>query len=111
MSEPCSDCTVEEIHQKREAGVEVFVIDVRTHPELDIVKLDWALHIPMDEIETRLHELEHRREEEIVVMCHLGARSAMVQDFLVQSGFKNVRNLVGGIEAYACRIDTSLGRY
>ncbi len=111
MSEPCSDCTVEEIHQKREAGGEVFVIDVRTPQELDIAKLEWALHIPMDEIETRLHELEHRRDEEIVVMCHLGGRSAMVQDFLIQSGFKNVRNLIGGIEAYACRVDKSLGRY
>lgn len=111
MTATNTDCTVEEVNQKREAGETPFVLDVRTPQELDIAKLEWAIHIPMDEIEARLTELEPQRDNEIIVMCHHGGRSAMVQGFLVEAGFKNVRNLVGGIEAYACRIDTSLARY
>jgi len=106
-----SDCTVEEVNQKREAGEAPFVLDVRTDHELEIARLDWASHIPMDEIEARIGELDSQRDSEIIVMCHHGGRSAMVQGFLINAGFKNVRNLVGGIEAYACRIDTSLARY
>jgi rhodanese-related sulfurtransferase len=111
VTQPHTDCTPEEVHTKREVGEAPFVLDVRTHPELDIAKLDFAAHIPMDEIPERVAELEHRLEQEIIVMCHHGGRSARVRDYLVSAGFKNVRNLVGGIEAYACRIDTSLNRY
>ncbi len=111
MAAPCSDCTVEEVNEMREAGETPLVLDVRTAEELEIAKLDWAVHIPMDEIESRLAEVESRRDDEIIVMCHHGGRSAMVQDFLKQAGFKNVRNLVGGIHAYACSVDTSLTQY
>ncbi len=111
MTAPCSDCTVEEVDQMRKAGNDPFVLDVRTPQELDIVKLDWAAHIPMDEIETRIGEVKSRRHEEIIVMCHHGGRSAMVRDYLVSAGFKNVRNLVGGIHAYACTVDTTLAQY
>lgn len=111
MTDLCSDCTVEEVNSKHEAGDEFLLLDVRMEQELDTAKVDWATHIPMDEIEARLAELESFREGEIVVMCHLGGRSAMVKDFLVQTGFKNVRNLVGGIEAYAVSVDQSIARY
>jgi len=111
VTELCSDCSVEEINEKRDAGEDLFLLDVRTAQELDIAKLDFADHIPMDEIQARIGELESRRDQEIIVMCHHGGRSAHVQGFLINAGFKNVRNLVGGIDVYASRIDTSLSRY
>jgi adenylyltransferase/sulfurtransferase len=105
------DCTPEELNQKRERGDDFLLLDVRTRRELDLASIDKALHIPMDELEERLSELESMRDKEIVVMCHLGMRSAAVQEFLIEIGFPRVRNLVGGIEAYAARIDPNVGRY
>ena len=47
----------------------------------------------------------------LVVLCHYGARSQMVVDFLRNAGFDNAVNLEGGIEAWACEIDQSMRRY
>jgi rhodanese-related sulfurtransferase len=47
----------------------------------------------------------------LVVICHHGARSQMVVDFLRNAGFDNAINLNGGIEAWACEIDQSMRRY
>jgi rhodanese-related sulfurtransferase len=47
----------------------------------------------------------------LVVICHLGARSQRVVDFLRNAGFDNAVNLDGGIEAWACEIDRSMRRY
>ena len=50
-------------------------------------------------------------KEPLVVICHHGARSQMVVDFLRNAGFDNAINLNGGIEAWACEIDRSMPRY
>ena len=47
----------------------------------------------------------------LVVMCHHGMRSMMVMRFLQASGFSNVLNLEGGIDAWAREVDASIGRY
>jgi rhodanese-related sulfurtransferase len=106
-----SDCTVEELHTKREAGEEFLLLDVRTEQELAIASIDGATHVPMDAVEARLEELHEHRDNEIVVMCHHGGRSAMVQGFLKKAGFNNVRNLLGGIDAYSAKVDQSIPRY
>ena len=47
----------------------------------------------------------------LVVICHHGARSQMVVDFLRSAGFNNAVNLDGGIDAWACDVDPSMPRY
>jgi rhodanese-related sulfurtransferase len=47
----------------------------------------------------------------LVVICHHGARSQMVVDFLRNAGFDNAVNLDGGIDAWACEVDQSMRRY
>jgi rhodanese-related sulfurtransferase len=47
----------------------------------------------------------------LVVICHHGARSQMVVDFLRNAGFDNAVNLDGGIDAWACDVDQSMPRY
>jgi rhodanese-related sulfurtransferase len=47
----------------------------------------------------------------LVVICHHGARSQMVVDFLRNAGFDNAVNLDGGIDAWACAVDQSMRRY
>jgi rhodanese-related sulfurtransferase len=90
-------------------GREHMVLDVREATELDICELDGALHIPMANVPARIDGLPTNRP--LVVVCHHGARSQRVVDFLRNAGFDNAVNLDGGIEAWACEIDRSMRRY
>ena len=87
----------------------VVLLDVREHEELDRAALAFARHIPMTQVPTRIDELDS--ESTIVVMCHSGMRSMRVASFLASQGFSNVFNLAGGIDAWACEVDSSIPRY
>ena len=98
----------EELKRRLDAKEDIFVLDVREPHEYQIVNIHGHL-IPLGDLPTRVHELDSSRE--IVVHCKSGARSAKAVDFLRQSGFKRASNLVGGILAWADRIDPSLPKY
>ena len=66
-------------------------LDVREARELDICRLEGALHVPMAEIPIRTDDLP--TNQLLVVICHHGARSQMVVDFLRNVGFDNAVNL------------------
>jgi rhodanese-related sulfurtransferase len=85
------------------------LLDVRQDWETRLCRLPDAVHIPIEEIELRTEELNP--EDEIVVYCHQGVRSAAVADYLRQLGFKDVRNLVGGLDGWARAVDPSMRRY
>jgi rhodanese-related sulfurtransferase len=101
--------SVRELAEIRSAGKEHTVLDVREARELNVCRLEGALHIPMAEIPARTNDLPTDRL--LVVICHHGARSEMVVDFLRSAGFDNVVNLDGGIDAWACDVDQSMPRY
>ena len=73
----------------RSTGGEHVVLDVREARELDICQLEGALHIPMAEIPARVDDLP--TNQPLVVLCHHGARSQMVVDFLRDAGFRQCR--------------------
>ena len=85
------------------------LLDVREPAELAVCCVEPCLHIPMREIPGRLAEIPADRP--VLVLCHVGARSARVTQFLLGQGRSNVANVAGGIEAWACEIDPSLARY
>jgi rhodanese-related sulfurtransferase len=85
------------------------VLDVREDWERQAARLPGTLDIPMMEVPQRLAELP--RDREIVVMCHGGVRSLKVAHFLAQNGFTQLANLSGGIHAWACDVDPSVGTY
>ncbi len=101
----------EELKQRLDVGKAPVMIDVREDEELAICHIPGSLHVPMGDVPSRLTELEAHAEEEVVVICHHGIRSASVQRYLLHHGFDNVRNLVGGIDAYAIKADPSIPRY
>jgi rhodanese-related sulfurtransferase len=51
------------------------------------------------------------KEKPLVVMCHIGGRSAQVTNWLIQNGYNNALNLEGGISAWAQVIDTEMAQY
>ena len=85
------------------------LVDVREPGELAISHLPGALAIPKRELAERVDELTRARS--VVVFCRTGARSADAVRMLLELGFQNVRNLRGGINAWAERVDPSVPVY
>lgn len=90
------DLTASDLKKKIENKDDFLLIDVREGYEHEEFNIGGKL-IPLGELMTALPELQEKKEEEIVVYCRSGNRSAMAKDLLVGMGFKNVRNLLGGM--------------
>jgi rhodanese-related sulfurtransferase len=93
------DITVEELKDRIEKNEKLNIIDVREEHEFDEFNIGAQL-IPLGEIADRLEEIEHLKEEEIILHCRSGARSGRAQQYLESEGFTNVRNLIGGMLAW-----------
>ena|SRR5688572_25882 len=94
------DITASELKQKIENNENPFIIDVREDHEYEEQHIDGVKHIPLGALPDRLDELEEYKDQEVIVHCRSGARSAAAKAFLQQNGFTNVRNLIGGIIGY-----------
>jgi NADPH-dependent 2,4-dienoyl-CoA reductase/sulfur reductase-like enzyme/peroxiredoxin family protein/rhodanese-related sulfurtransferase/TusA-related sulfurtransferase len=77
----------------------VILLDVRTPEEFKSGTIPGAINIPVDELRQRLNELPG--DKEIIVFCRVGLRGYIASRILTQSGFKDVRNLVGGYITYS----------
>jgi rhodanese-related sulfurtransferase len=93
------DITVEELKQRKDNNEELLLIDVREEWEYEEVNMG-AQNIPLGEIPGKITELDDQKDSEIIVHCRSGIRSANAQAYMQQNGFTNVRNLIGGIEAW-----------
>lgn len=87
-----------------------FVLDVREQHEYDFVNLEAKL-IPLGQLEERLEEIDEYKDEEVIVHCRSGARSAEACRIMMAAGFSNVKNLQGGIIDWASRIDPDMPVY
>jgi len=85
------------------------LLDVREPQERSISRLEGALEIPKRELTARVDELTRARA--IVIFCRSGSRSADATRTLLDLGFRNVRNLRGGINAWAREVDPRLPQY
>jgi sulfur-carrier protein adenylyltransferase/sulfurtransferase len=100
--------SVQELKQRLDAGEDIFVLDVREPFEYQIANIGGKL-IPQNDVPQRLNEID--REREVVVHCKMGGRSQKVAEFLTQNGYPNVKNLAGGIPAWAEQIDPKVPKY
>jgi molybdopterin/thiamine biosynthesis adenylyltransferase/rhodanese-related sulfurtransferase len=98
----------EELKRKLERGDDVLLLDVREPHEYEICNLGGRL-IPLRDLPHRVSELDSARE--IVAHCRFGPRSAQAVEFLRRIGFRKVKNLAGGIRAWAERVDPAMPRY
>ena len=101
--------SVEDLKIKIDNEEDIFLLDVREPHEYEINNINNGYLIPLNDLPNRMNELDSSRE--IVAYCKVGGRSARAVDFLRKAGFKKVKNLVGGIDAWAQRIDKSMPRY
>ena len=105
------DDSIHPVELKRllESGARPVLLDVRQPEEVRAASIDGAVCIPMPEIAARGRELNPAAPT--VVFCHLGVRSAHVAAHLRRTGFKDVRNLAGGIDAWSTLVDPKVPRY
>lgn len=98
-----------ELKARRDRGEKPLVLDVREDWELQLASIPDVVHVPMNQVPTRVSELS--RDAETIVMCHAGARSLRVAHFLANQGFTNVANLTGGIAAWSELVDATVPHY
>ncbi len=98
---------------QRVAGKDDFVLlDVRNESEQDIALIPGTDKlIPVSELEGRLAEIENWKSKELLVYCRSGGRSGNAVAILQVHGFKNCKNVVGGILAYSDKVDSSMQKY
>lgn len=101
--------SVEEYAAMRAAGSDLELIDVRTAQEYEIARIPEATLIPISELADRLARLD--KAKTYVLTCHHGARSVQAYQLMRDAGFRHLRVLAGGVDAWAQRIDLSLPRY
>ncbi|MEI6544423.1 MAG: rhodanese-like domain-containing protein [Methylococcales bacterium] len=98
-----------ELKNKIQQKENLFLLDVREPHEFQYANITNSILIPLNQIPNRLNELD--KDREIIVICHHGMRSQQAANYLIQSGFKNIANLSGGIDAWSCSSDSSVRRY
>jgi sulfur-carrier protein adenylyltransferase/sulfurtransferase len=102
------EITVEELKELRDNGSPHRLIDCREPDEFKTANIGGEL-MPMNTIPARLQDLDP--DEDIVVYCKVGGRSAMVVEYLRRNGFDKARNLRGGIYAWSEKIDPTVPKY
>ncbi|MEY2479773.1 MAG: sulfur-carrier protein adenylyltransferase/sulfurtransferase [Verrucomicrobiota bacterium] len=102
--------SVQQLKQKLDAREAIELIDVREQFEHEIARIGGAKLIPLGDLPERVNEIK-RNGTVVVVHCHTGARSAQAVEFLQRSGFTDVFNLEGGIDAWSEEIDPSVAKY
>jgi rhodanese-related sulfurtransferase len=90
-------------------GTPPVLLDVREPWELQTCVIEGAISMPMNTVPAHLEQLD--RDVPVVCICHHGARSLRVAQFLENNGFEHVTNLTGGVHAWAQQVDPSMPTY
>jgi rhodanese-related sulfurtransferase len=98
-----------ELNARMKRGERLTLIDVREPVEYQIAHVEGARLLPLSQFQEWAGEL--KPEEEIIVMCHHGVRSAHVCSILAREGFKRMVNLAGGIDRWSNDVDSSVPVY
>lgn len=85
------------------------LLDVREPWEFERAKIEGAKLVPMREVPARVNEIDQAKP--VVAICHHGGRSMQVAVFLEKAGYKNVHNLVGGVDAWSRTVDPAVPIY
>ena len=103
------EITVTEVNAMREKGASFTLLDIREQWENDLVAIDGSHFVAMEEVPSKISEFD--KDKPMVIYCHTGVRSAAVTSYLLEQGFLDVKNMAGGIHAWAIQIDPTLPTY
>ncbi len=94
LSGNVDNITVEELKKLKDA----VILDVRTPAEREMGAIEGSINIPVDSLRDKLKTLD--KDKMYVVHCAVGLRSYIASRIMMQTGFKNVKNLAGGYTTY-----------
>jgi rhodanese-related sulfurtransferase len=103
------DLNPPEVKKMLDDNKKIRLIDVREDWEYRIAHIENSELMPMSNFIKHVDML--KEDEEIILYCHTGVRSANICRFLADKGFRNLINLKGGIEAWSNEVDQSVPRY
>ncbi len=103
------DIAPKELAERLQQGNHLKIIDVREPHEWEISRIEGATLIPLSQLAARMNELDSA--DEIVLQCKTGGRSMKALELLHTAGFRKLKNLKGGINAWAREVDPSLPIY
>lgn len=104
-----SEISVEDLNNLIQENSNLKLLDVREPFETEICSLSNSLFMPLSTFEEKIHSLN--KHDNYIVVCKLGARSYKAASMMLDCGFTNVKNLKGGIIAWAEKIDSSMAIY
>ena len=88
-------------------ATESLIIDVRTASEWNAGFIEDAKHIPINDLEKRLMEIQAFKDEPIFTYCAAGKRAERAKNLLIRNGFSNVTNL-GGIQDASKKLEKDI---
>ncbi|ERN40407.1 rhodanese-related sulfurtransferase [Rubidibacter lacunae KORDI 51-2] len=91
----------------------VQLVDVREPHEVELAAIPGFTHLPLSQYEQWSGRIGQYLDPDrpTLVLCHHGIRSAQMCQWLRLQGFANVKNIIGGIDAYSARVDANVPRY
>lgn len=93
----------------RDSGHDHVLLDIREPWEVAKARIDPSVHMPFTQLLDNVDDF--KKDQKIIVYCHLGIRSLNACVFLREQGFKDVLSLEGGIEAWARHVDKNIPLY
>jgi adenylyltransferase/sulfurtransferase len=103
------EMTAHDLAVEMKQNPELLLIDVREPHEWEICHIEGARLLPLSVLPSRLNEIDGHKD--IVLHCHHGVRSMRALEILRAAGFSKLRNLMGGIDAWAVNNDPEMPRY
>jgi adenylyltransferase/sulfurtransferase len=104
-----SEISPVQLKQRIDAGENLFILDVRNPNEYQICRIPGTVLLPLPELPSRFAEVP--KDREVIVHCKSGTRSAKAIEFLKSQGYTKLVNLMGGIMAWADKVDPGMTRY
>ena len=94
-----TDIDVKEVFARLQNGEHLNLLDVRGEMEYHTFNIG-GINIPLPDLQENIDDLEWNKDDEIIVICKVGLRSATAKSILQLKGYKNIRNLTGGLIAW-----------
>ncbi|HEV2912086.1 MAG TPA: rhodanese-like domain-containing protein [Pyrinomonadaceae bacterium] len=98
-----------QLQERIRRGDNLRLVDVRESAEYALARIEGAELLPLSRFNQWAHSLDP--DDEIVVICHHGIRSAHVCAALASEGFRKLYNLAGGIDRWSQEVDAEVPQY
>jgi rhodanese-related sulfurtransferase len=98
-TEHVAQLSPQELRQMIDSSSKAVLVDVRARQEFEALSIPGAINIPAPDLRARHAELP--KDRTVAVICSTGMRSSLAASILQRNGFRDVRNVAGGMNGYA----------